>query len=76
MVHLSTHFIENVKEDFPFIKNENGSYICPIVDCSVEPKSSAKLAQHINLDHQQINIYLISADLEPDWFFCSKLDLF
>lgn len=64
MAHLSTHFTENIKEDFPFIKNENGSYICPIADCSLEPKSTAKLAQHINLDHQQINIYLKDANLE------------
>ena len=65
MLHLSTHFTENVKEDFPFVKNDDGSYTCPIAECSEEPKSSAKLVQHINLDHQQINIYLKDANLDP-----------
>ena len=30
--HLSQHFASNVKRDFPFFQ-ENGKYICPIVDC-------------------------------------------
>ena len=30
--HLSRHFASNIKKDFPFFQ-ENGKYICPIVDC-------------------------------------------
>ena len=30
--HLSQHFASNIKKDFPFFQ-ENGKYICPIVDC-------------------------------------------
>lgn len=63
MIHLSRHFTEQVKEDFPFIKEDNG-YICPIAECSELPMSMQKLVQHINIDHQQINIYLKDANLD------------
>ena len=56
--HLAHHFCNKVKQDFPFIKEKDG-YLCPIEDCSSVPlKSAAKLAQHINLDHDQLNVYL------------------
>lgn len=61
--HLSRHFADRVKEDFPFIKDENnGGFICPIADCNVEPMTSMKLVRHINLDHDQINVYLQDLD--------------
>ena len=63
MIHLSKHFTEQVKEDFPFIKEDNG-YICPIAECSELPMSMQKLVQHINIDHQQINTYLKDANLD------------
>jgi hypothetical protein len=63
MIHLSRHFTEQVKEDFPLIKEDNG-YICPIAECSELPMSMLKLVQHINIDHQQINIYLKDANLD------------
>ena len=63
MIHLSRHFTEQVKEDFPFIKEDNG-YICPIAECSELPMSMQKLVQHINIDHQQINTYLKDANLD------------
>lgn len=64
MVHMSRHFADKVKDDFPFIKDESGYFICPIAECSVQPMSMPKLVQHINLDHEQINIYLKDANLE------------
>lgn len=63
MIHLSRHFTEQVKEDFPFIKEDDG-YICPIAECSELPMSMPKLVQHINIDHQQINTYLKDANLD------------
>ena len=63
MIHLSRHFTEQVKEDFPFIKEDDG-YICPIAECSELPMSMQKLVQHINIDHQQINTYLKDANLD------------
>ena len=63
MIHLSKHFTEQVKEDFPFIKEDDG-YICPIAECSELPMSMQKLVQHINIDHQQINTYLKDANLD------------
>jgi len=55
--HLSKHFADRVKDDFPFIKDDKG-VMCPIADCKVDPMTSAKLVHHINLDHDQINLYL------------------
>ena len=55
--HLSRHFSDRVRAEFPFIKEGDG-FMCPIAECSSKPMSSSKLVHHINLDHDQMNIYL------------------
>merc|ERR1712043_74357 len=61
--HLSRHFASNIKKDFPFFQ-ENGKYICPIVDCEFLGLNTYKLISHINLDHEQINSYLRDEGLD------------
>ena len=42
-MHLSRHYVNQVKEDFPLVKDEN-NFICPLANC---PKQSAKQSEMI-----------------------------
>jgi hypothetical protein len=56
--HLSAqHFASRIKEDFPILKDQ-GKYICPIVNCSELSNTVPDFVHHINIDHDQLDIYL------------------
>ena len=62
-MHLSKHYVNQVKEDFPLVKDGN-MFICPLANCPKQCAKQADLIHHINLEHNQINTYLQNDNLQ------------
>ena len=62
-MHLSKHYVNQVKEDFPLVK-DGDMFICPLANCPKQCAKQADLIHHINLEHNQINTYLQNDNLQ------------
>ena len=62
-MHLSRHYVNQVKEDFPMVK-EGILFICPLANCPKQSAKQAEMVHHINLEHNQLNTYLQEDNLE------------
>ena len=63
LMHLSKHYVSQVKEDFPLVKDGN-VFICPLASCPKQCGKQADLIHHINLEHNQLNVYLKGDNLK------------